>query len=185
MNWQQKLAEKFIQYKIQLLHNPQENEFLLVCPKIPEKPTQEELKSVIQENIEYFPSGATFSFQEGPWPSTIEGLQVLFAKAGATSFKYKNEGHTLIVEVSADSPHFEEDSPIWKMVQELLTSDPYIEGWKIKINDKMMSAYDRTFAQIIARQVRPERQTCISEDDILNLKIAVEVQDVNDFINSI
>jgi hypothetical protein len=156
------------------------NKFLLVVPKMPSKEVQEKIRAVVPDTI-------NFEYTEGPKVVTTAGLRSLFANAGAQEATVQIDKHSLTITIKSESPVLtEQDSQVWPLVRQFLLADKFVEGWKILVNDTVMSEYDRQLATTLASQTRPERDRGFTSDDLLNLRIALATsQDVNDFINSL
>jgi hypothetical protein len=178
MIWQTEVKNICKQYDIDPVMI--DDELVLICPKMPDKDVQKKLTEVI-------PSTTPYKFQEGPRLSTSTALKILFQTAGAASADSEIKGHDIVITITGQTPPLiEEESPVWGIAAGILKVDPFIDSWKIKINDKVVSEYNKTVATMIANQKRPERVTSFSNDDILNLQITLEnCQDVNDFINAL
>jgi len=159
---------------------PNGKELLLVVPKTPSKEIQLKLKAMIPETY-------SIKYTESPRIFTTEGLRILVSQAGATTAEMEIKGHIIVLSIKSESPLLtEQDSGVWKALKGLLLKDQFVEGWKVTVNDMIMSEYNRKLSETLAKQTRPERDYCPTNDDIMNLKITLEnCKDVNDFINSL
>lgn len=156
------------------------NKFLLVVPKIPSEEVQRKIRAVVPETI-------NFEYSEGPKMVTTAGLRSLFANAGAQEAMVQIDKHSLLITIKSESPLLtEQDSQVWPLVRQFLLADKFVEGWKILVNDTVMSEYNRQLATTLASQTRPERDRGFTSDDILNLRITLEnCKSVDEFINSL
>jgi hypothetical protein len=180
MDWENELIKICLENGIEPILG-MSGERLLIVPKMP----NEDLKQKIREIV---PSELQYKFIEGPKIMTTEGLRMILSYCGVKSAFMKRENHTLNISITSDSPHLtEQDSEVWPVIDKLLTTDAFIEGYEIKVNDKIMATYNRQVEKAIAsRTLTIERDVCPSKDDILNLRITLEnCKDVSDFINSL
>ena len=180
-DWKEQFKEKCDKYKVEAVIT-KENDLLLICPKMPDKSIKEEFAQVL-------PEGYHFKFEEGPRVSTRIALNLLLVRSGAADVQIDIKKHELRVDVKVQGQTellTEKESPVWGMIKGVLDTDPFVESWVVKVNDEIMSDYNRIAVETIANQTRPERDYGFQDDDILNLQIALETsKDVNDFINSI
>jgi hypothetical protein len=151
---------------------------IVAVPKMPEEEIQKEIKSIIPEGINY-------TFREAPKFSTMEALRTLFANVGAITLAMMVKKHKLMISIRTESSILtDKDSDVWDFVRSYLTKDKFIEGWKVMVNEEVMSEYDQKIDK--ALQGRLPREIGVSKDDILNLRIALETcQDVNEFIDAL
>ena len=135
---------------------------------------------------EHIPPDCLYHVQVGLRITTQEGLKVLFQKAEVQA-EARMKGHVMVITATGSNPLIEEeDSPFWEGLVALLKNDPYIEGWKVLLNDKVVREYDKAISDMLAKQTRPVNDRGITNEHILDLRISLETcQDVNDFINSI
>ena len=175
--WEQEFLSICIKNKIEPIIDGAGN-YLLVVPKMPDKEIQDRLRTLIPSDIQY-------TYSEGPRLVTTEGLKQIFGQLKVQSATIELKDHDLILRVNMENTQMvDECSPIWDPVNKLVSSDPFVENWKAIVNDKFI--YDSKVIKTMANQTRPERDTCPTKDDIIDLRITLEnCRDVNDFINSI
>lgn len=179
MNWETNFINACSKYNIEPVQI--DGKMLFICPKMPSEEIQKEILSTFPK-----PEDVVYKFVEQPRMETMEGLKILFGKAGAKHAEMAIEGHTLLINISSDSPVLTEtESDAWPVITQILRADPFVEGWVVKVNDTVMSQYDAKLAKMLENHA-PERIRSITDEDVLNLRISLETaQDVNDFINSL
>jgi hypothetical protein len=174
MSWENEFSALCAENKIEAAIEG--SEYLLVVPKMPSQEIQDKLRAIVPSEIQY-------RYVEGPKLATTLALRIMF-KQMKVSCTVEMNGHAMTFTIEGDSPAFtEENSPLLDALKIILEADTFVEDWKIILNGETI--YDSTLTKMLAMQIRPERDIGFTKDDILNLRIALECQDVNDFINSL
>ena len=175
MDW---FSKEFIkaceQYDIDPITNG--NEVLFICPKLPPQDVQDQIVKGLPEKL-------PFRFVEGLRSTTTAGLQILIRNAGANSMKASVEGRKVIIHLEGQSPHLDKGSEVWNTINTLMLADRFVEEWEVSLNgETVLSCNKKICAEIADRK----EGKVILDDDILNLRIALETsEDVMDFIKGL
>jgi hypothetical protein len=176
MSWETDFATLCLQHKIEAV--VEGSEYLLIVPKMPDKEIQDKLRAIVPQEIQY-------RYVEGPRLVTTVALKTLFQQIGHITAVLETKDHTMMFKIDGEPSVFSEEDPkVLNFIESVLSADPFVKDWKIVFNGKTI--HDTTLEKMLAMQVRPERDSCPTQDDILDLRISLEVsQDVNEFVNSL
>jgi hypothetical protein len=178
-NWLDDLADICRDNTMEAMTTP-DGAIILVTPKMPPENVQAKIKQTIPQSVHY-------EIKEGPRIVTTEGLRMFLGQAGASSVLLSTKKHTLIIEISGESPLLmEKESPLWDGLERLLKHDPFVEGYEVLVNGQVILEYNATAAKALETSKKPERDICPTEDEIMNLRITLETSnDVLDFLEKI
>jgi hypothetical protein len=166
MNWEREIKRVCTQLNINA-HLKSENKILFICAKIPEGEQKEQLLSTL-------PAEFSYEFIESPKVTTITDILGICMNFGISPRVPEiDDRHFKLVNISSN-PQIDEDHEIWDTINQILITDGYFESWDIEINKIKKSVNLK-----IAREKRGvTRDSGITEDEILNLKIALN-QDIS------
>ena len=157
---------------------------LLISPQKLTEETKKKIRGLV-------PIEMALHFEEGPRISTLTALKILFTNLSAHADMRIKE-RSVFIDITDEKEVFGEQAEgAFGIIQHILKSDPFVQGWTITLNNTIVKEYDMNKEEMIKKAVESkktsgDRDNCPTQDEILNLKIALAVnQDVNDFINSL
>jgi hypothetical protein len=167
MEWIDKLQQACLDKGYDVV--AQSGTLVVFCPEQPDK--------VFMEAMEHL-SELPIRFMVGPSLKSQTAFQYLVQTLGG---ELKVNNHTLMFECLNEPP----DEELWTRVSDLLIKDKYFRSWKITVKGTNVLTYDRKVASECQDQ-HNFRDRSFSEDEILNLKIALNSCDTVDaFIKSL
>jgi hypothetical protein len=110
---------------------------VLVCPKLPEKPLQEEIAKSLKELV---PAEVEWGLSEGLSAQTEKTLSSYLAGYGVRGcgMVYGPAGEiALFFPEVPDTTAMQPESPVWQEVGNLLMRDPYVKGYHIIVRGEM------------------------------------------------
>ena len=114
-----------------------DDRLVLICPKIPEKPVQEEIARGIKELV---PVEVEWGLSEGLSAQTERTLASYLAGYGVVGcgMVYGPVGEVaLMFPQVPDTTAMQPESPIWQEVGNLLMRDPYVKGYHIIVRGEL------------------------------------------------
>ncbi len=164
--WKTKLMQMCEVYKIE--PKVRMNKVIFICPKMPEEGIRVKLVKLLPDNYSY-------DFHEEPKSTTKGRLDFMAMGLGGVGCNLEgNKPKHPIIKVlglpEGNREQFEEEA------NKILSQDSYYESWVIKMDDCIRRGVRSVTLPTV------HRDTSISKDDIMNVKIALgNCKDVLEF----
>lgn len=130
----------------------------------------------------HIPKGEEILFQVGPKVATINTLPLVLIQKGLIPFKLSQENEWLSLHIQQDVT-IEHLADILPIVIPLIKQDGYYKGFSIWSLEKRIAYLDLGIAAIIDKN--PKRDLPITPDDIMDIRILLETNDIDSFLNNI
>ena len=152
-----------------------DNKIHLFCAELPDGKEKESITSLIPNDCQY-------EFHHSIKETSLLALRHLLTMAEARSFKMRNENRCLTLDIDGQIP---DDHPAWAEINKVLTMDGYYKRWTIAVNGSEYYTYDPVVAEDHQKN-QDNHERIIKDDDVMNLKIALESTDsVDEFLKQI
>jgi hypothetical protein len=132
--------------------------------------------------VAQIPKGEEILFQVGPKVATINTLPLVLLQKGVMPFSLSQEKEWLSLHIQQDLT-IEHLADIMPILIPLIRQDGYYKGLSIWSFKKQIAYLDFDIADII--KDNHKRDLPITPDDIMDIRILLETNDINSFINNI
>lgn len=173
MDWKSQIVSACNEKGYELAQDTRTNELHIFCP---EKPTQ-----CFREAMERFAGGnAHIVFDVAPKQSTTLGIMALVQNLRGKSKANEDIGH---LEIDLDLEPNDVEG-LKDHVHDMLLRDKFFKSWTVTVKGNEILDYNRKVAEEC--EGHNIRESIFTDDDMLNLKIALEsAETVDAFLESI
>lgn len=125
-------------------------------------------------------------FEVGVKSQTVTNLSFILKNIGPHHVELEGPREAKIL-IGIDAPVEQVDAgaKIWQDINDILFKDGFLRKWSVYIRSDKLYAFNAEVVRAVQKR-GDVREAIISDDDVLNLKIALEsAQDVNDFLEAL
>lgn len=182
MNYEKVIAE-CKKYNIEIAAAPLSRTLFLICPKMPPKEVKEKIGALIPEGYQY-------EYKEAPKLRTRDILTGILSNPYLGSIRIELNFNDIMnkkmtLKLTGAGPITDITNEVWPQVFNTIRDDGYFEAWDIIINDKLVYSHNEKALREFAKN-NLLRETVITNDDLTNLKIALESsRSFDEFLNTI